>query len=71
MIYLDPLQLGWDPLIKSWMENDLPQNLNEEQKETIKVCCVRLDNNSPCCFMTLICVAIYLTIFCYVALENC
>ena len=37
MIYLDPLQLGWDPLIKSWMENELPQNLNDEQKETIKV----------------------------------
>jgi hypothetical protein len=30
MIYLDPLQLGWDPLIKSWMENELPPNLNDE-----------------------------------------
>ncbi|XP_052058680.1 dynein axonemal heavy chain 3-like isoform X1 [Mytilus californianus] len=37
MIYLDPLQLGWDPLIKSWMENELPPNLNEEQKETIQL----------------------------------
>lgn len=39
MIYLDPLQLGWEPLVKSWMENELPEKLNAEQKDTIKVSC--------------------------------
>lgn len=36
MIYMDPLQLGCDALIKSWMEYELPNNLTWEQKDTIK-----------------------------------
>ncbi|XP_065937642.1 dynein axonemal heavy chain 3 isoform X7 [Magallana gigas] len=37
MIYMDPLQLGGDALIKSWMEYELPNNLTWEQKDTIKM----------------------------------
>lgn len=36
MIYMDPLQLGCDALIKSWMDYELPSNLTWEQKDTIK-----------------------------------
>ncbi|XP_023932407.1 dynein heavy chain 3, axonemal [Lingula anatina] len=38
MIYLEPMQLGPDPLVKSWMEYEMPQDiLNKEQKESIKL----------------------------------
>ncbi|XP_067685210.1 dynein axonemal heavy chain 3-like [Haliotis asinina] len=37
MIYMDPLQLSWEPLIKSWMRKSLPENLTPEQRETIKM----------------------------------
>ncbi|KAL4226017.1 Dynein heavy chain 3 [Mactra antiquata] len=37
MIYMDPLQLGWEPLVKTWMMKDLPDKLIPEQKETIQM----------------------------------
>ncbi|KAL3852322.1 hypothetical protein ACJMK2_015979 [Sinanodonta woodiana] len=37
MIYMDPLQLGWQPLVKSWMQTSLPDKLTNEQKETIEL----------------------------------
>ncbi|XP_069141245.1 dynein axonemal heavy chain 3-like isoform X4 [Argopecten irradians] len=37
MIYMDPLQLTWKPFVQSWMENDLPDNLNAEQREIINM----------------------------------
>ncbi|XP_062605181.1 dynein axonemal heavy chain 3-like, partial [Saccostrea cucullata] len=37
MIYMDPLQLGYNALIKSWIEHELPNNLTWEQKDTIKM----------------------------------
>ena len=37
MIYMDPHQLGWQPLVKSWMEQKLPDKMTAEQKETIRV----------------------------------
>ena len=37
MIYMEPVQLGWKPLVTSWVEQKLPECLSEEQKETIRV----------------------------------
>ena len=35
---MDPLQLGWEPLVKSWMATSLPEyKLTQEQKDTIRV----------------------------------
>ncbi|XP_033114673.1 dynein heavy chain 3, axonemal-like isoform X5 [Anneissia japonica] len=37
MIYMEPLQLGWSPLVTSWLENDVPDFINKQQKMTIKL----------------------------------
>ena len=37
MIYMEPTQLGIDPLIKTWMDHCLPEFLDEEQIETVQV----------------------------------
>ncbi|KAK7495478.1 hypothetical protein BaRGS_00013176, partial [Batillaria attramentaria] len=37
MIYLDPLQLGWEPLMQSWMQTRLPDFLVQEQREVIRM----------------------------------
>ena len=37
MIYMEPLQLGWEPLVKSWMMTDLPDCLNTQQRQLITV----------------------------------
>ncbi|XP_059151038.1 dynein axonemal heavy chain 3-like [Physella acuta] len=37
MIYMDPLQLGWEPLVTSWMATQLPDSLKKEQKDMIRL----------------------------------
>ena len=37
MIYMDPLQLGWEPLVTTWMNTEMPDSLKPDQKETIRV----------------------------------
>ncbi|XP_038073730.1 dynein heavy chain 3, axonemal-like isoform X4 [Patiria miniata] len=37
MIYMEPVQLGWKPLVISWMEYQLPDFLTKPQKELIKM----------------------------------
>ena len=34
---MEPSQLGFDPLVKSWMENEFPSNLTEDQRKTVQV----------------------------------
>ncbi|XP_033642613.1 dynein heavy chain 3, axonemal-like [Asterias rubens] len=35
MIYMEPIQLGWRPLVTSWMEHQLPDFVTKPQKEMI------------------------------------
>ena len=37
MIYMDPLQLGWEPLVTSWMQTSLPDFMTNEQRDTVRV----------------------------------
>lgn len=37
MIYMESLQLGWQPLVKSWMDKHLPSCLNDHHRETVQV----------------------------------
>lgn len=37
MIYVEPLQLGWDALIKSWFDESWPDCFSADQKQTILV----------------------------------
>ena len=37
MIYMEPILLGWKPLVASWMEQQLPDCLNAEQRNIIRV----------------------------------
>ena len=34
---MDPLQLGWEPLVTSWMQTCLPDFMTNEQRDTIRV----------------------------------
>ena len=37
MIYMEPQQLGIDPLFQSWLKSKLPEVCNNEQKHIIQV----------------------------------
>uniref|UniRef100_A0A8C9VXT2 Dynein axonemal heavy chain 12 n=1 Tax=Scleropages formosus TaxID=113540 RepID=A0A8C9VXT2_SCLFO len=37
MIYMEPSQLGWEPLVSSWL-NTLPEPLKEPEKTSLEVC---------------------------------
>ena len=37
MIYMEPLQLGPEPLVTSWMENQLPDIITPDQRKMIQV----------------------------------
>ena len=39
MIYMEPKQLGWEPLLQSWLATSLPDVVNKEQSEMVKVRC--------------------------------
>ncbi|KAK6482322.1 dynein heavy chain 3 [Huso huso] len=36
MIYMEPMDLGWEPLVQSWLETKLPHFLTSEQKHLVK-----------------------------------
>ncbi|XP_063710592.1 dynein axonemal heavy chain 3-like [Symsagittifera roscoffensis] len=35
MIYMEPMELGWQPIKRSFMEHDLPRNLTDEHKKMV------------------------------------
>lgn len=37
MIYMEPSQLGWEPLVASWMEKEYPPNLSTASRNSIQV----------------------------------
>ena len=37
MIYMEPSQLGWEPLVASWMDKEYPSNLSAASKSSIQV----------------------------------
>ena len=37
MIYLEPHQLGWEPFKDSYMQHDLPKNLDDTQRYALCV----------------------------------
>ncbi|XP_030856161.1 dynein heavy chain 3, axonemal-like [Strongylocentrotus purpuratus] len=37
MIYMEPSQLGWQPLVASWMEHEVPDFITKQQKETMQM----------------------------------
>ena len=39
MIYMEPLQLGWEPLLTSWLAKDVPDFVLPEQKNVIRMLC--------------------------------
>ena len=36
---MDPLQLGWEPLVESWMATELPDNIKPEVGKLIRKVC--------------------------------
>ncbi|XP_067915582.1 dynein axonemal heavy chain 3-like [Heterodontus francisci] len=39
MIYMEPMNLGWEPLVQSWLATKLPQQLTAEQRQTVQMLC--------------------------------
>uniref|UniRef100_A0A4W3JT20 Dynein heavy chain hydrolytic ATP-binding dynein motor region domain-containing protein n=1 Tax=Callorhinchus milii TaxID=7868 RepID=A0A4W3JT20_CALMI len=37
MIYMEPMNLGWEPLVQSWLDTKLPGKLMAEQKHLVQV----------------------------------
>ncbi len=37
MIYMEPSQLGWEPLVQSWIEHELPESFTDAQRKMIQV----------------------------------
>ena len=37
MVYMDPAELGWQAVFKSWLQQTVPGEITPEQKENIKV----------------------------------
>ncbi|XP_022099330.1 dynein heavy chain 3, axonemal-like isoform X3 [Acanthaster planci] len=37
MIYMEPVQLGWEPLVKSWMQHQLPDFMTKPQREMVRM----------------------------------
>eukprot|EP00062_Callorhinchus_milii_P022724 gi/632980863/ref/XP_007907272.1/ PREDICTED: dynein heavy chain 3, axonemal-like [Callorhinchus milii] len=47
MIYMEPMNLGWEPLVQSWLDTKLPGKLMAEQKHLVQTLC---DWLLPPCF---------------------
>ncbi|XP_067861511.1 dynein axonemal heavy chain 3-like [Heptranchias perlo] len=39
MIYMEPMNLGWEPLVCSWLATKLPHQLTLEQRQTVQMLC--------------------------------
>ncbi|XP_032895202.1 dynein heavy chain 3, axonemal-like [Amblyraja radiata] len=39
MIYMEPMNLGWGPLVQSWLATKLPPQLTPEQRHTVRALC--------------------------------
>ncbi|XP_038666815.1 dynein heavy chain 3, axonemal-like [Scyliorhinus canicula] len=39
MIYMEPMNLGWEPLVRTWLATKLPEQLKIEQRKTIQLLC--------------------------------
>ncbi|XP_078090943.1 dynein axonemal heavy chain 3-like [Mustelus asterias] len=39
MIYMEPMNLGWEPLVRSWLVTKLPEQLSTEQRQTVQLLC--------------------------------
>uniref|UniRef100_UPI00398E963E dynein axonemal heavy chain 3-like n=1 Tax=Pristiophorus japonicus TaxID=55135 RepID=UPI00398E963E len=39
MIYMEPMNLGWEPLVQSWLATKLPHQLTAAQRQTVQMLC--------------------------------
>ncbi|XP_043569115.1 dynein axonemal heavy chain 3-like [Chiloscyllium plagiosum] len=39
MIYMEPMNLGWELLVQSWLATKLPQQLTTEQRQVVQMLC--------------------------------
>ena len=37
MIYMEPSELGWQPLLKTWLDAQLPEQLSSDHKNMVRV----------------------------------
>ncbi|XP_063719575.1 dynein axonemal heavy chain 3-like [Symsagittifera roscoffensis] len=38
MIYMEPSELGWQPLLRMWFDNNLPEQLSLDHKNMVRLC---------------------------------